>query len=888
MWVLEMAVNFSKPFAPWFNPSKQAIDFANKSVGKLRPWLQSHYELAFESITEAPFDPSLFLYHLNGDYRMGTTQDNADNTGLGHRDGDPANRSLAYIASRAERIPLDMNQFLQRLGRGGLHTPEPYANNYGLNPQAGMPHNGERDALIFTREIAAGTSLQHFALPELATQIYQLSPYVKTFYDGVADYITSTMLDFTSGSNKTALGRTEHECVNVALRDTVKSRFRTIVMSEILAWESEFVTADRSRPWGVFNDTLSGINFHYPLYLFNQVYEDINRQGLARELRGGLTQLAVSMFQLAQNQNGKVSDNRGKVSGSLDRGVVLKAIKDSHFNALSGEFLNGTVIALNLKRPADKIPYPKGTVDLGSGRKQTYYQWLQENPNLNRFIIVDSLLRKQNNKWKRSYRIQLESRGAPLGEWNQAFNVPPGTGADFNFTIVNTDNAANSNYSSIENLIGKSVLQVSIALQHQLGFRKSQIDMRKLTRKDTPGHEEKLLRSINAFIDKDNRIVHKRGEQGIIDFYVSWRAEFLAIYLAGMYDHLKGVAKDNFVAFYEGDMFTNEFGYYASLITRHLSSRSVPEQPIDPIVGDRLVYKEPQKDGDGTMNRATYTIPVSRESVFYRLESPMMRHVYREYVGNFYRWYTDTARAFDRGERNVTFSGAVGEPEDPLDDYFGKKKKGSGKNPDRKTIPPGGNLLKDMWPLISSRATDVVQKGEVSADAMLRQLAQAAKGVRARDSLITPLFPFSSSFIDFGSLLSDPRRYAMPPSVSTENVAGFVSYLQNTFFTSYDMVSALATAIEQARIERMDQDALVADFTKRLQVFRNARILGKFRWLAHANLLSILRDIASLPASVRSELAVPNDTTEQPQRDTVNQVVAPTTEPVPEAIRMDP
>ena len=885
MWVLEMAVNFSKPFAPWFNPSKQAIEFAKRAVGKLQPWLQSHYELAFDSITEAPFDASLFLYHLNGDYRMSTTQNNADNTGLGHRDRKPDNRSLAYVASRAERIPLDMTQFLQRLTRGGFHTPDPYTNNYGLNPQAGMEHDGDEDALIFTREIAAGTSLQHFALPELATQIYQLSPYVKTFYDGVAEYITSTMLDFTSGSNKTALGRTQHESVSVALRSTVRSRFSDIVTSG-LSLERDFVTPEMI-PWAAFTSALAGINFHYPLYLFNQVYEDIDRQGLTRPLEGELNQLAAAMFQLAQNQNGKVSDRDGKVSGNLDRGAVLNAIKASHFNALSGEFLNGTIIALNLKRPADKIPYPKGTVDLGGGKKQTYYQWLQANPGENRFIIVDSLLRKQNNKWKRSYRIKLETPSAPVAEWNEAFNVPPGAGADFNFTIVNTDNAANSNYSSLENLIGKSMLQASVTLQHQLGFRKSQIDMRKLTRKDTPGHEEKLLRNLGPFLHKDSQVVHKRGEQGIIDFYVSWRAEFLAIYLAGMYDHLKGVAKDNFVAFYEGDMFTNEFGYYASLITRHLSSRSVPEQPIDPIVGDRLVYKEPQKDGDGSMTRAFYTIPVSRESVFYKLESPMMRHVYREYVSKFYNWYTDTARAFDRGERNVTFSGAVGEPENALDDYFGKKKK-SGGNPERKTIPPAGNLLKDMWPLISSRATDVVQKGEVSADAMLRQLAQAAKGVRARDSLITPLFPFSSSFIDFGSLLSDPRRYAMPPSVSTENVAGFVSYLQNTFFTSYDMVSALATAIEQARIERMDQDALVADFTKRLQVFRNARILGKFRWLAHANLLSILRDIASLPPSVRSELAVPNDTTERPQRDTVNQVVAPTTEPVPQAIRMDP
>ena len=887
MWVLEMAVNFSKPFAPWFNPSSKATEFASKAVSKLQPWIQSHYELAFDSITEAPFDASLFLYHLNGDYRMGTTQSDADNTGLGHRDGDPDNRSLAYIASRAERIPLTMAQFLQRLTRGGFHTPDNYFENYGINPQSGMRHDGDRDALIFTREIAAGTSLQHFALPELATQIYQLSPYIKTFYDGVAEYITSTMLDFTSGSNKTALGRTQHESVSVALRNTVKATFSGTIKGRAIT-ELELGLTPSIVPYDEFDSVMGTINFHYPLYLFNQVYEDINRQGLVRELQGELTQLAASMFQLAQNQNGKVSDRDGKNAGNLDRGAVLNAIKASHFNALSGEFLNGTVIALNLKRPADKIPYPKGTVDLGGGRKQTYYQWLQENPDENRFVIVDSLLRKQNNKWKRAYRIKLESAGAPLGEWNEAFNVPPGAGADFNFTVVSTDNAANSNYSSIENLIGKSMLQASIALQHQLGFRKSQIDMRKLTRKDTPGHEEKLLRSIAPFIDKDNRIVHKRGEQGILDFYVAWRAEFLAIYLAGMYDHLKGAAKDNFVAFYEGDMFTNEFGYYASLITRHLSSRSVPEQPIDPVVGDRLVYKEPERDGDGEMSRAFYTIPVTRESVFYKLESPMLRHVYREYVNEFYNWYTDTARAFDRGERNVTFSGAVGEPEDPLDDYFGKKKKGSGKNPDRKTIPPGGNLLKDMWPLISSRATDVVEKGDVSADAMLRQLAQAAKGIRARDSLITPLFPFSSSFIDFGSLLSDPRMYAMPPSVSSENVAGFISYLQNTFFTSYEMVGALATAIEQARIERMGQDALVADFTKRLQVFRNARILGKFRWLAHANLLRILRDIANLPESVRNELAVPNDTTERPLRDTQTVVVAPTTEPVPQAIRMDP
>lgn len=294
------------------------------------------------------------------------------------------------------------------------------------------------------------------------------------------------------------------------------------------------------------------------------------------------------------------------------------------------------------------------------------------------------------------------------------------------------------------------------------------------------------------------------------------------------------------------------------------------------------MYKEPERTGDGPFTRAQYTIPVSRESVFYKLESPMMRHVYRAYVREFYNWYTDTARAFDRGERNVTFSGAVGEPEDSPDDYFGAKKKSGKTNAERKLIPPGTNLLKDMWPLISSRATEVVEKGEVSADAMLRALAQEAKNVRARDSLITPLFPFSSSFIDFGSLLSDPRLYSMPPSVDSSNISGFISYLQNTFFTSYDMVSALATAIENVRIAQMGQDALVEDFKKRIQVFRNARILGKFRWLAHANLLSILRDIAGLPAEVRGELSVPEDTTVEP---TTGVVQPPTTPPVPQAIR---
>jgi hypothetical protein len=874
---------WKEPVGPDFKSSSKAYEFAVKAINKLEPWLQSHYELAFNSITTSPFDASLFLYHLRGDYHLGATQNDADNTGLGHRDGDPANRTLAHIASRPGDAALDLTQFLQRLSRGGFTTPAPYANNYGVQPQAGMRHDGDRNALIFTREIAAGTSLQHFALPELATQIYQLSPYVKNFYDPIAEHITDVMRDMVNGNSKSALGKTHHECVSVALRPTVRSRFSGIVTSG-LSLEEDFVTPDFI-PWSAFTTSLAGINFHYPLYLFNQVYEDINRQGLTGVLEGELNQLAVAMFQLAQNQNGKVSDRDGKTAGNLDRGAVLNAIKASHFNALSGEFLNGTVIALNLKRPADKIPYPKGTVNLGGGRKQTYYQWLQENPGQNRFIIVDSLLRKQNNKWKRSYRIKLESAGAPLGEWNAAFNVPPGAGADFNFTVVNADNAANSNYSSLENLIGKSMLQESIIIQHQLAFRKSQIDMRKLTKKDTPGHEEKLLRSLNGVLDKDNRLVHKRGEQGILDFYLTWRREFLAIYLAGMYDGLSGPARDNFVAFYEGDMFTNEFGYYASLITRHLSSRSVPEQPVEAVVGERLVYKEPENGDDGPFTRAQYTIPVSRESVFYKLESPMMRHVYREYVREFYNWYTDTARAFDRGERNVTFSGAVGEPVDSPDDYFGAKKKSGKTNAERKIIPPGTNLLKDMWPLISSRATEVVEKGEVSADAMLRALAQEAKNVRARDSLITPLFPFSSSFIDFGSLLSDPRLYSMPPSVDSSNISGFISYLQNTFFTSYDMVSALATAIENVRIAQMGQDALVEDFQKRLQVFRNARILGKFRWLAHANLLSILRDIAGLPLEVRGELSAPEDTTVAPTTETIE---PPTTAPVPKAIREAP
>jgi hypothetical protein len=96
------------------------------------------------------------------------------------------------------------------------------------------------------------------------------------------------------------------------------------------------------------------------------------------------------------------------------------------------------------------------------------------------------------------------------------------------------------------------------------------------------------------------------------------------------------------------------------------------------------------------------------------------------------------------------------------------------------------------------------------------------------------------------------------------------------------MVSALATAIENVRIAQMGQDALVEDFQKRLQVFRNARILGKFRWLAHANLLSILRDIAGLPPEVRGELSAPEDTTVAPTTETIE---PPTTAPVPKAIR---
>lgn len=881
MWVLEMAVDFKEPFAPRFDRSKEAETWAVKTAKSLAPWLQSHYELAFNSITEVPFDPSLFLYHLNGDYRMGTTQTESQNTGLNHPGGDPDKVSLAYVASRAESIDMDMSDFLTSLARGNLETRNIEEENYGLNPQGPMRHDGDKAALIFTREIAAGTSLQYLTLPELATHIYQLSPYVKNFYDGVVDYITQTMLDLVGGDNKdTSLGRNQHECVSVAQRGDVQTEFSDNIKS-IPIEETELGLSASVPKYTNFDAALSAITFHYPLYLFNKVYDEIVDREMTIQLAEPIEQLAKAMFNLAQRQSKNVTDRDGKTAGNLDRGQIKNAIRAAHFDRLSGEFMPGTIIALNLKRPPDKIPYPKEKYNLGRGKEESFYDWLTQNPEFNLFRIVTSDLRKDNNKLKRRYLIKLDSPVAPLGAWNEAFFIPPGTGADFNFTVVNTDNAANANYASLENLIGKSMLQASIVIQHQLSFRKSKIDMRKLTQKDTPGHEEKLLRSLETFLDKDNRFVHKRGEQGIIDFYVSWRVEFLAVYLAGMYDGLKGLAKDNFVAFYEGDMFTNEFGYYASLITRHLSSRSVPEQPVEAVVGERLVYKEPVREGDGPFTRAQYTIPVSRESVFYKLESPMMRHVYREYVREFYNWYTDTARAFDRGERNVTFSGAVGEPEDSPDDYFGAKKKSGKTNAERKIIAPGTNLLKDMWPLIASRATEVVEKGEVSADAMLRQLAEAAKGVRARDSLITPLFPFSSSFIDFGSLLSDPRLYSMPPSVDSSNISGFISYLQNTFFTSYDMVSALATAIENVRIDQMGQDALVEDFKKRIQVFRNARILGKFRWLAHANLLSILRDISSLPAEARRGLSVPDDTTEQP---TTGVVEPPTTAPVPRRI----
>ncbi len=61
-------------------------------------------------------------------------------------------------------------------------------------------------------------------------------------------------------------------------RNTVKATFSGTIKGRRIT-ELELGLTPSIVPYDEFDSVMGTINFHYPLYLFNQVYEDINRQG---------------------------------------------------------------------------------------------------------------------------------------------------------------------------------------------------------------------------------------------------------------------------------------------------------------------------------------------------------------------------------------------------------------------------------------------------------------------------------------------------------------------------------------------------------------------------------------------------------------------------------
>ena len=184
---------------------------------------------------------------------------------------------------------------------------------------------------------------------------------------------------------------------------------------------------------------------------------------------------------------------------------------------------------------------------------------------------------------------------------------------------------------------------------------------------------------------------------------------------------------------------------------------------------------------------------------------------------------------------------------------------GSGKKGDRphdkKRIAPTKLILNSMWPLLTDRAKKAVESGEVPAHLMLRRLVAAVTRHRVETSRAIPAVPISTSFINFGELLRSPAQYALPPSLSSDDVAAFIDYLQSTYFNDYGLIANLAADIETVRTIEYSQDQLISAFKRQYNSFRNTKVLNRFSFPATASLVTIFRRLIQTDPNQRAEMA---------------------------------
>lgn len=596
----------------------------------------------------------------------------------------------------------------------------------------------------------------------------------------------------------------------------------------------------------------------------------------------------------------------------------LQNFLDTYFNLVNDPFPIGTLVNLNLNRTQGNARQVLDAVFNG----QTLNRNGPVPPNGNRLtrpeldaffdvhgtifeiVGVNTPIRRGRRNVRRYQLASRDAAGAPSAEVLELQNIAEDYGQNKApaFVLHRVANLGPNNLQANTplNIIGRTLLSSSYSLFNAGSYFSSQRDMRKLTDKNAPGHYPPLNEAMGPAVH--GRSAHSANKMGIIDMYAEQRADLIADYLAAMYDSLKGNYRDAFVNFYDSDFHVNELSYYTNAVSNYISNQVAPQDANnDPVlVGPRLTTRlPPESSGAGQdPSRQIQNIRnADPELVYYQIDSPLLRDVLTQLNTSFYQWYTGIAEQMDRGTRNLTRAGNeegdefVPGTNDLL--YPGiSRTSGSGRDPsqDRQPVRPTKLIVQSMWPLLRSRAQTAVESGEVPAHTMLQQLALAVAGHRANTSQAVPAVPISTSFVNFGELLRSPGQYALPPSLSTKDIAAFIDYLEATYFNDYGLIGVLAANIETTRTINYNQDQLVSAFKKYYRAYRNTKALNRFTFSATANLVNIFRELVAVPGPLRAaEAARAADggtmTTAPPPAPTEQPALSP---PIPEPMRRTP
>ena len=407
------------------------------------------------------------------------------------------------------------------------------------------------------------------------------------------------------------------------------------------------------------------------------------------------------------------------------------------------------------------------------------------------------------------------------------------------------------------NAIGRRLLSASYNIYNAGAYFSVRKDMRKLRKEEPLGQHATIIRDLtNA--NRRAFTMHERNKPGIIDIYAEQRADLLGDFLGMMYDKLQGPERDQFVAFYTSDFYTNEVGYYTSTITNYLSSSARPELPREEVVsGPKLVTRVPRGGVENFGAQYPYLVRAADpEVVLYTIDSPLLRECYRQLNISFYEWYAQIARELDGGIRNTTRGGvredATNTPGLPNELFSTKDTKD-----DKKIYQPTKSILKSMWPLLTQRAEDTVKSGEVPAHLMMQQLLIAARAHQKATSQAIPLTPVSTSFLNFGEMLRSPGQLSMPPSLDTEDISAFLRYLQTAFYNDYNLIARLAAQIETIKATNQSQEQLINTFKKTYATYRKTKVLNRFSFAAGPELVRIFRTLIQVPEdALNNEIAL--------------------------------